>query len=91
MTFFSSAKKDINKTYILLEEKALDYILWLTNVPLDIKYRYNLPDELKPNLGRFSPLDDLELAYVAFMVYFEEIWGVTFDHFCRFLRGSLLV
>lgn len=70
------AKKDISKTYILLEEKAVDYVMWVTNVPLDIKHRYDLPPELKPNLGRFTPLDDLELAYVAFMVNFEEIFGV---------------
>lgn len=70
------AKKDISKTYILLEEKSIDYVMWVTNVPLDIRYRYDLPTELKPNLGRFTPLDDLELAYVAFMVYFKEIFSV---------------
>lgn len=71
------AKKDIKKTYILLEEKVVDYVMWITNVPLDIRYRYDLPSELKANLGRFSPLDDLELAYIAFMVCFEEIFGIT--------------
>jgi hypothetical protein len=69
------SKKDIKKTYILLEEKSVDYIIWITNVPLDIKYRYDLPEEIYPNLGRFSPLDDLELAYISFMVYFKEIFG----------------
>ncbi|KKK78823.1 hypothetical protein LCGC14_2839700, partial [marine sediment metagenome] len=69
------SKKDIKKTYILLEEKSVDYIIWISNVPLDIKYRYELPKEIYPNLGRFSPLDDLELAYISFMVYFKEIFG----------------
>lgn len=67
-------KKDIEKTYLLLKENALDYVTWITNVPLDLRYRYNIPDELKINLGRISPLNELELGYISFMVYFEEIF-----------------
>ena len=68
------SRSDIDKTYLLLKERALDYIIWLTNVPLDIRYRYSLPEELHINLGRISPLNDLELAYLSFMVYFNEIF-----------------
>lgn len=67
-------KKDIEKTYLLLKENALDYVNWITNVPLNLQYRYNIPDDLKINLGRISPLNDLELAYIAFISYFEEIF-----------------
>ncbi len=70
------SKGDINKTYILLKENALDYVTWISNVPLDIKYRYSsISKELTKHIGRISPLDDLELAYIAFMVYFNEIYG----------------
>ena len=68
------SKDDIEKTYLLLKEKALDFVTWITNVPLDIKYRYRLPEELYTNLGRISPLNDLELAYISFIVYFEDIY-----------------
>jgi hypothetical protein len=53
---------------------ALDYVTWITNVPLDIKHRYNLPEELNINLGRISPLNDLELAYVSFITQFNKIY-----------------
>ena len=66
--------KDIKKTYVLLEENAVDYVSWITNVPLDIKYRYDISDELKPHLGRISAMNDRELAYIAFMVYFKDIF-----------------
>lgn len=67
-------KADIEKTYVLLKENAVDYVSWITNVPLDLKYRYSLPKKLDPHLGRISPLNDLELSYLSFMVYFEEIY-----------------
>ncbi len=69
-------KKDIRKTYILLEEKAVDYIIWITNVPLDVRYRYKIAEELKSNLGRIAPLDEFEFSYVSFLAYFEQIFGV---------------
>lgn len=68
------SKRDIEKTYLLLKEYALDYVTWITNVPLDIKHRYNLPEELNINLGRISPLNDLELAYVSFITQFNKIY-----------------
>jgi hypothetical protein len=68
------SKGDIDKTYILLREKAVDYVSWITNVPLNINHRYSLPKELDEHLGRISPLNELELAYISFMVNFEEIF-----------------
>lgn len=68
------SKHDIEKTYQLLEEKALDYVTWISNVELDLKYRYALDDEIKIHLGRVSPLDDLELGYLSLMVFFKEVY-----------------
>ena len=68
------SKSDIEKTYLLLKENALDYVTWISNVPLDIRYRYNLPKELYINLGRISPLNELEIAYISFMTHFNEIF-----------------
>ncbi|MHA1376145.1 MAG: hypothetical protein ACTSR7_17855 [Promethearchaeota archaeon] len=68
------SKSDIEKTYLLLKEHALDYVTWITNVPLDIKHRYHLPEELYVNLGRISPLNGLELAYVSFITQFTKIY-----------------
>ena len=68
------SKSDIEKTYLLLKENALDYVTWISNVPLDIRHRYNLPKELYINLGRISPLNELELAYISFMAHFNEIF-----------------
>jgi len=68
------SKGDIEKTYLLLKEHALDYVTWITNVPLDIKYRYDLPEEFSANIGRISPLNDLELAYVSFITQFTKIY-----------------
>ncbi len=67
-------KKDVKKTYILLKDKALDYVSWITNVPLNLEARYDLEEELKRHLGRYSPLNDLELSYLAFARYFKEIY-----------------
>lgn len=67
-------KDDIEKTYLLLKENALDYVSWITNVPLDIKYRYKIKQDLSIHLGRISPLNELELSYLSFMVYFSEIF-----------------
>ena len=71
------SKGDIEKTYVLLREKALDYVIWITNVELNIKHRYNLSPELYPHLGRISKLNDLELAYISLMVFYEDIFGIT--------------
>ena len=68
------SKDDIEKTYILLKENELDYVSWITNVPLKLKYRYELSEELLRHMGRTKPLIDLELAYLAFIRYFEEIY-----------------
>ena len=68
------SKMDIEKTYKLLEENALDYISWITNVELDLKYRYSISEDLKEHVGRTSPLDDIELGYLSFITYFEEIF-----------------
>ncbi len=68
------SKGDIEKTYLLLKENALDYLTWITNVPLDIKHRYKLPKELYINLGRISPLNGLEVAYISFMSHFNDIF-----------------
>ena len=70
------AKGDIEKTFVLLREKSLDYLIWITNVELDIKHRYNLPNELYPHLGRISKLNDLELAYISLMVHYDDIFGI---------------
>ena len=67
------SKGDIEKTYLLLKENALDYVTWISNVPLDIRYRYSLPKELNINLGRISPLNELEIAYISFMNNFNDI------------------
>ncbi len=69
------SKRDIEKTYVLLRENALDYVIWITNVNLDIKHKYNLPIELYPHLGRTSKLNDLELGYISLMVNYNEIFG----------------
>ena len=68
------SKADIEKTYILLKENELDYISWITNVPLKLKYRYDLSEDLLKHMGRTKPLIELELAYLAFIRYFEEIY-----------------
>ncbi len=65
---------DVKKTYVLLKENALDYITWITNVPLNLMERYSLPEHLKKHLGRYSPLNELELSYLAFIRYFDEIY-----------------
>ncbi len=70
------SKGDINKTFDLLREKALDYVIWITNVELDIRHRYSLPNELYPHLGRISKLNDLELAYISLMVHYEDIFRI---------------
>jgi Cdc6-like AAA superfamily ATPase len=70
------SKGDIEKTYVLLKEKSLDYVIWITNVELKLKHRYNLPKELFPHLGRISKLNDLELAYISFIVYYKEIFKI---------------
>ncbi len=67
-------KNDIMKTYILLTKKDLDYVTWITNVPLKLTQRYNLPDDLKRHMGRISPMNSLELAYIAFIRYFKDIF-----------------
>lgn len=71
------SKRDIEKTYVLLEENAVDYVSWITNVPLDLKHRYNISEELEPHLGRISALNDRELAYISYMVYFKEIFNTN--------------
>jgi len=68
------SKTDIEKTYILLKENDLDYVSWITNVPLKLKYRYDLSEDLLRHMGRTKPLIKLELAYLAFIRYFEEIY-----------------
>ena len=68
------SKIDIEKTYKLLEENALDYVCWITNVELDLRYRYAISEDLKEHIGRTSPLDDIELGYLSFITYFEEIF-----------------
>ena len=67
-------KMDIEKTYKLLEENALDYVTWITNVELDLKYRFAISEGLKEYIGRVSPLGDIELGYLSFMTYFKEIF-----------------
>jgi len=68
------SKNDIEKTYRLLEENALDYVTWITNVELDLRYRFAISEGLKEYIGRVSPLDDLELGYLSFITYFKEIF-----------------
>jgi len=68
------SRGDIEKTYKLLEENALDYVTWITNVELDLKYRYAISDDLKEHIGRTSPLDSLELGYLSFITHFNEIF-----------------
>ncbi|TFF63638.1 MAG: hypothetical protein EU521_00850 [Promethearchaeota archaeon] len=69
------SKADIKKTYQLLEENALDYVTWISNVELDLQYRFSIDEDLKIHLGRVSPLNDLELGYLSFMVFFKKIYG----------------
>ena len=70
------SKGDIDKTFDLLIEQALDYVIWITNVELDIRHRYSLPNELYPHLGRISKLNDLELSYISLMVHYEDIFKI---------------
>jgi hypothetical protein len=65
---------EVKKTHILLKSGKVHSIWWITNVPLSLE-KYNLSRELEDHLGRTSDLSEVELAYIAFSVFFEEIFN----------------
>ena len=66
-------KEDIKKTYQILQDNSVDYINWITNIPLNLNISFDLPAGSKITIGRIDPLSDEELAYISFMVYFKKI------------------
>ncbi|MFX1277657.1 MAG: hypothetical protein ACFFBP_09310 [Promethearchaeota archaeon] len=68
-------KEDIKKTYQILQENSVDYVNWITNIPLNLNISFDLPAGSKITIGRIDPLSDEELAYLSFMVYFKKING----------------
>nr|WP_147664662.1 hypothetical protein [Candidatus Prometheoarchaeum syntrophicum]QEE17777.1 hypothetical protein DSAG12_03615 [Candidatus Prometheoarchaeum syntrophicum] len=67
-------KKDIKKTHVLLQDKKVDYVWWITNKPLSIE-KYSLPENLKQHLGNTKALTRSELAYACYTVYFKDLHG----------------
>ncbi len=64
---------DVKKTHVMLRDHKVDYIWWVTNVPLS-KAKYALPEDLRPYLGRTAELDPTELAYLSFSCSFQDIY-----------------
>ncbi len=66
-------KEDIKKVYHILQNNSVDYMNLITNIPLHLNISFDLPEGSKITIGRIDPLNDEELAYLSFMVYFKKI------------------
>ena len=65
-------KKYVEKTHSLIE-KDLDYITWVTTVPLS-RVKHELHQSLKEKVGRTAPLSTDQQAYLSLALYFEQIF-----------------
>ncbi|MEX2727496.1 MAG: hypothetical protein Q6353_009595, partial [Candidatus Sigynarchaeum springense] len=66
--------EEIKKTHVLLTAKKVDIIHWVTNKPLHVIAK-TIPTGLESNVTRTKPLSNIELAYAALVLYYEEIFG----------------
>ncbi len=75
---FSTNQKTINKdvikkTYAILQDTSIDYVSWITNVPMNLNISFDDPEGSKVTVGRINPFNEEELSYLAFLVFFEAI------------------
>ena len=68
-------RKDIEKTVLLLERGDLDYVIWITNRPLDQKTMNSLSGNTKAKLINTSPRTDDQFAYIYWSYEFENAMG----------------
>ncbi|MFX1236643.1 MAG: hypothetical protein ACFE8P_02855, partial [Promethearchaeota archaeon] len=69
------SKEDIKKTYQILQDDSVDYMNWITNIPLNSNITFEIPEGAKITLGRIDPLSEDELAYISFILYFTKLTG----------------
>ena len=66
-------KDDIKKTYNLLQDSSLDYVSWITNIPMNLNISFDVPEGSKVTIGRINPLNEEELSYLAFLSFFKAV------------------
>ena len=66
--------KEVKKTHSLLIDNLVDYIIWVSNRPLN-NSKYNLPNILYNRVGRSAELSDKELAYCSLLVFRDQLWS----------------
>ena len=65
--------KEVKKTHSLLKDNEIDYLLWISNKPLNSS-KFNLPKSLHDRVGRSAELTDLELAYCSLLINRDKLW-----------------
>ncbi len=63
---------NVEKTVELLAKKDLDYVIWVTNVPLHSETIDNLPSEIKQKQISIAPKTNQQLAYLYWAYIFEQ-------------------
>ena len=71
-------KNEVEKTHSLLKTNDLDYVFWVTTVPLS-SVKHNLDNKHKARIGRTTQLTKEERSYLALAIYFEEIFKRPYD------------
>jgi len=66
-------KDVIKKTYAILQDASIDYVSWITNVPMNLNISFDAPEGSRLTVGRINPLNEDELSYLSFLVFFEPI------------------
>ena len=66
-------KDVIKKTYAILQDASTDYVSWITNVPMNLNISFDAPEGSRLTVGRINPLNEDELSYLSFLVFFEPI------------------
>ena len=65
-------KVDVEKTIELLEKNDVEYVTWITNVPLHQQTIDTVTEEIKSRHLRISPLTEEEMAYLYWATIFEK-------------------
>ncbi|MCY3410516.1 MAG: ATP-binding protein [Candidatus Heimdallarchaeota archaeon] len=68
--------KEVKKTHSLLTSNEIDYLIWISNKPLN-NSKYSLSEGLHSRVGRSSELNDREIAYCSLLVFKEQLWDLS--------------
>ncbi|MHA1762568.1 MAG: hypothetical protein ACTSYC_02265, partial [Promethearchaeota archaeon] len=68
-------KDAIIRVHEFLNNHEIDYLTWLTNVESLLDVDFGSTKSSHVHVLRKSPLNDLELAYLSFIFFFEDIQG----------------